>query len=153
MERLIPVLKEMGFKVGTIKHHLGRLSLDQPGKDSFRHREAGSEISMIATPTQVGIVLTLDHDPTLEELVFHMRGMDIVLCEGYKHSAFPKIEVFRDRPGKGPMFFQDPTLIALVTEAMGPWEVPSFPPHDPRGLAAFLAERIVASRGRSDGIP
>lgn len=153
IERLIPALKEMGFRVGTIKHHLGTLSLDQPGKDSFRHREAGSEISMIATPTQVGIVLSLDHEPALEELLLHMRGMDIVLCEGYKRSAFPKIEVFREGPGKNPMFLRDEALMALVSETRGPWDVPVFSPREPLALAAFLAERIRSSKRRSDGIP
>ena len=153
MERLIPALKKMGLRVGTVKHHLGKLTLDQPGKDSFRHREAGAEISMIATPGLVGMVMALDHDPSLEELVVHMREMDMVLCEGYKHSSFPKIEVFRKDLGGSPMFLGDETLMALVTEEEGQWRVPVFSPFEPDALAAFLAGKAAAGTAQSRGIP
>ena len=142
LEKLIPELKNRGLKVGTIKHHLGKLTLDQPGKDSFRHRQAGADVSMIATPGEVGIVIGWDSDPRVEELVLLMRGIDIVLCEGYKHSSIDKIEVFRADLGQEPVCRGEVSIMAIVSDSETDCGVPRFSPSDTAGLADFLEGHI-----------
>ena len=69
LERLIPELKDRGLKVGTIKHHHGDFTMDIPGKDSWRHKMAGAEKTIISSPNRIGMVIDSDHDHTPEELM------------------------------------------------------------------------------------
>ena len=138
IERLVPELKSMGLRVGTIKHHLHNFDIDYPGKDSWRHKQAGSERTMISSPHRIGMVMDVDHDYTLDELAPFLSGMDIILAEGYKKENKPKVEIFRAEIHKQPLCLDDGNLIALMTEADLDLSVPRFLPSDIRGLARFL---------------
>jgi len=146
LEQLIPALKNLGFKVATVKHHLGKLVLDQPGKDSFRHRKAGADASIIATPGEIGLVMSVDGDPGLDGLIPMVKCVDFVLCEGYRNTAYPKIEVFRRDLSRLPTCKGDDFLVALVTDSEEEWGIPRFSTHDPQGLARFLADHIESLR-------
>lgn len=147
LERLIPELRGMGLRVGTIKHHPGDFEMDIPGKDSWRHRQAGAVATMVSSPARIGMVLEVDHDHDLEELASFITGVDIVLAEGYKRAQCPKIEIFRSEVHDKPFCIDDGYLMAIVTDADVDLAVPRFVMDDVRGLAAFLSERFGLVQG------
>lgn len=94
--KLISELASRGFDVGSIKHHShGDFDIDYPGKDSFRHREAGATDTVIASPNKMARVRTMDHEVECAEIVATMPGHDIVVVEGYRKSGLPTIEIMR----------------------------------------------------------
>ena len=138
LENLIKELRGMGIKVGTIKHHKGPFEMDSPGKDSWRHKQAGSVTALISSPSGIGMVTDVDHDYTLEELVLYFHGVDVILCEGYKRAKIPKIEIFRAEIHERPVCLKDSYLKALVSDADLDLGVPRFALSDIKGLAEFL---------------
>lgn len=94
--KLISELAKRNYNVGSIKHHShGDFEIDYPGKDSYRHREAGATETVIASPVKMARVKTLDREIECSEIVASMPGHDIVVVEGYRKSGLPTIEVFR----------------------------------------------------------
>jgi molybdopterin-guanine dinucleotide biosynthesis protein B len=142
MEKLIPELNRMGLQVGSIKHDVHGFEMDQPGKDSWRHKKAGSKTSMISSPQRIGMVMDVDHDHSLDELALFFPGVDIILAEGYKKGGKPKVEIFRREVHSQPLCRNDETLIALMTDTNVDLGVPRFTTDDVRGVAVFLAERF-----------
>ncbi len=96
LEKLITELVSRGIKVGSVKHHshVG-FEIDYEGKDSWRHRQAGSSFVVVASPDQIAIVKKLDQELAVEEILAKMDAVDLILVEGYRHSALPTIELFR----------------------------------------------------------
>ncbi|MDJ0991834.1 MAG: molybdopterin-guanine dinucleotide biosynthesis protein B [Desulfobacterales bacterium] len=142
MVRLIQALVRRGYKVGTVKHDSQGGHVDHPGKDSFRHKAAGAATAIIASPRQVSVVADVDHEHDPEELLGLMGGMDIVLAEGYKRAALPKIEVYRPETGKAPACKGDARLLAVVSAAAADWGVPCFAPADIEALVDFLVQHV-----------
>ncbi len=142
MEKLIPELKRMGLQVGSIKHDVHGFEMDQPGKDSWRHKQAGSKISIISSLQRIGMVMDVDHDHSLDELALFFPGVDIILAEGYKRKDKPKVEIFRREVHSQPLCWNDETLIALMTDTNVDLSVPRFSTNDVRGLAVFLSKRF-----------
>ena len=142
MEKLINELRGLGIKVGTIKHHKGPFSMDSPGKDSWRHKQAGSVTALISSPSGIGMVADVDHDHSLDELVLYFPGVDVILCEGYKRAKKPKIEVFRPEVHERPFCLEDRYLKALVSDADLDLGVPRFPLSDIKGLTEFLCHHF-----------
>ena len=145
VEKLLPVLKKKNLKVGTIKHHHGALDLDKPGKDSWRHRKAGAEKTVIASPGCVGMTMTVDHEPVLDELMPYMTDMDLVIVEGYKKEKRPKVEIFRSAVHENPGFLDDPDLIAVASDTELVSHVPVFDLNNPEKLAVFIADYFKLS--------
>lgn len=138
--KLISEFTGRGFKVGSIKHAAHGFTMDQAGKDSWRHKEAGAAITMSASPGQIGMIMDVDHDYHPDELAPFFRGMDIILVEGYKHKDKPKIEVFDPRVGKEPILKDDRHLIALMCDVPIDSDVPRFLRDDVEGLVNFLID-------------
>ena len=138
LERLIPELTRRGLRVGTIKHDVHGFELDKPGKDSWRHKQAGAAISMISSPRQMGMVMDVDHDSEPNELAPFFTGVDLILTEGYKRGREPKVEVFRSEILPEPMCKDDPQLMALVSDEAVDVGVPRYSTEDIIGLAGFL---------------
>jgi molybdopterin-guanine dinucleotide biosynthesis protein B len=138
LERLIPELKRRGFKVGTVKHDVHGFQMDKPGKDSWRHKEAGATITVISSPYQIGMVMDVDHDHNLDELSRFFTGVDLILAEGYKRGDKPKVEIFRTEVHSEPLCRNDPHLIAMVSDAPVDLGVPRFALNDVEGLVTFL---------------
>ncbi|MEW6262902.1 MAG: molybdopterin-guanine dinucleotide biosynthesis protein B [Thermodesulfobacteriota bacterium] len=143
IEKLLPQLKRLGLKVGTIKHDVHGFEIDRPGKDSWRHKRAGASATIISSPTQMALIRDSDHDQTLDELLGHFQGLDLVLTEGYKREKRPKIEVFRPEVHSEPLCRDDRNLIALVSDAALDLGVPRFGLEEVEKLAAFLKDRIA----------
>ena len=140
--KLIPELKEMGFRVGTIKHDVHGFEIDHPGKDSWRHKQAGAVTTVISSPRQIGMVMDADHDYTLEELIPFLSGVDIIVAEGYKRENKPKVELFRPEVHHEPLCLNDGNLIAMITDSGLDPGVPKFATDDIRGFADFLIDRF-----------
>ena len=146
IEKLISALKRRGLRIGTIKHDVHGFEMDQPGKDSWWHKQAGAATTVITSPKQVGMVMDSDHDHHPLELLFLMAGMDIVIVEGFKRANLPKIEVFRPENGKPPACRGDRNLLAVVSNASLDWGVPRYTVDDVK----ILADVIIKKFGLND---
>ena len=138
IEKLILEFKLRGFRVGTIKHDVHGFEMDRPGKDSWRHKQAGASTTIITSPKHIGMVMDADHDHHPLELLPLMPGMDLVLIEGFKRANFPKIEVFRSENGKPPACREDKNLIAVVSNTSLGWSVPRYTAGDFQSLTEFI---------------
>jgi len=138
VENLIPELKGRGLRMGTIKHDVHGFEMDKPGKDSWRHKQAGATATIISSPHQIGMVMDVDHEHSLDELAHFFPGVDIILVEGYKRAKRPKIEIFRPELRKEPLCKDDDFLVALISDALVDLGVPRFSRDNIQGLADFL---------------
>ena len=138
IEKLISLLNNKGLRVGTIKHHLHDIEMDSPGKDSWRHKQAGAETTIIATPNQIGMVMDTDHDLSPDELISFFPDKDIILLEGYKYGNQPKVEIFRKDVHQTPACLGDKNLIAMVSDTDLKSDIPQFALDDISGLVQFL---------------
>src|SRR5271169_3571336 len=119
LEKIIPLLKQRGLRISVIKHAHHDFDIDKPGKDSFRHREAGAHEVMIASGHRWALMheLRRESEPSLEELCALLSPCDMVLVEGYKFSGIPKLEVHRAITGHPLLYPNDPNIIAVVWTA------------------------------------
>ncbi len=146
IEKLISAFKQRGLRVGTIKHDVHGFEMDRPGKDSWRHKQAGASTTIITSPRQIGMVMDADHDHHPLELLPLMAGMDIVIVEGFKRANLPKIEVFRSENGKPPACRGDKNLIAVVSNTPLDWGVPRYTDDD----VEILTDVIIQKFGLTD---
>jgi len=140
---LLPRLRAGGRRVSTIKHAHHGFDLDQPGKDSFRHRQAGAVEVMVASGTRWALTHELrgEPEPALPALLARMAAVDLVLVEGFKTEPFPKIEVHRPTLARPPIWPGQPDVIAVATDApvlMAPCDRPVLPLNDPDAVAAWI---------------
>ncbi|MFN3400553.1 MAG: molybdopterin-guanine dinucleotide biosynthesis protein B, partial [Ferrovibrio sp.] len=119
---LIPLLVARGVKVSTIKHAHHDFDIDRPGKDSYRHREAGASEVLISSAKRYAVMHELRGaaEPTLDELLTRLSPVDLVLVEGFKTSGHAKIEVWRAAVGKPMRQPDDPSIIAVASDAALP---------------------------------
>ncbi len=146
IERLIPVLRRRGLRVGALKHHhVGDFQADTPGKDSYRHAQAGATLTGVIAPEKVALFLRTGEPVHPADLVRLFEDhVDIVLAEGFFQAGFAKIEVVRVVLGWEPRVTKADGLIALVTD--GKWDpgVPRFGLDDVEPLADLLATEARA---------
>jgi molybdopterin-guanine dinucleotide biosynthesis protein B len=142
IEKLIPELRKMGLRVGTIKHDVHGFEMDKPGKDSWRHKKAGSVSTIISSSEKIGMVRDVDHDFTIDELLYYCTDLDIILTEGYKREKRPKVEIFRPEVHDTPLCEGDDKLLALVSDQNQDLGVPRFGLEDVSGLADFLIKSL-----------
>ena len=144
MEKLVRLLVSWDLKVATIKHDIHEFEMDQPGKDSWRHKHAGALVSAISSPSKIGMVMDVDHDHDPNELAQFFPHVDLIIAEGYKHAPYPKLEVFRSEgnPHKKPLSGKDPDLIALISDQVHTLPVPCFRLSDVREVAEFLIQGL-----------
>ncbi len=148
IEKLLPELSKRGLKVGTIKHDVHGFDIDRPGKDSWRHKQAGAQATIISSPTKLALVMDTNHDHHLDELQYYFNGMDLILTEGYKRETKPKIEIFRPEAHPEPLCRGDKNLIALVSDTVIDLGVPRFNLDDAAGVASFLKEEFIGENGQ-----
>src|SRR3990170_7266977 len=116
IERLVPELIARGRRVATIKHDAHNFDIDIPGKDTWRHRQAGSDTTIIASASKVAMVRLVDREAELDELLRLVdRSYDLVLVEGLRRSPLPKILVHRPELGDPPDLLGE--VWGVVTEA------------------------------------
>ncbi len=144
IEKLIPILKNKGYRIGTIKHSHHVFDFDKFGKDSWRHKDAGAETVIIASPGKIAMVKN-DHDGTLEGLIGYFEDLDLLITEGYKGARRPKIEVVRAARHNNALLNNDDCLVAIVTDARLVVDVPVFGLEDIEKLAAFIEEKFLTT--------
>lgn len=115
---LIPVLIKLGFSVSTVKHTHHHFDVDQPGKDSYRHREAGAKEVLLTSSQRWALLHEVRNEPQpdMEEMMSHMSPVDVVLVEGFKSHDFPKIEVYRPSLGKPIIGHLKQNVVAIITD-------------------------------------
>jgi len=148
IEKLIPELVRRGLKVGTVKHDVHGFDMDKPGKDSWRHKQAGASTTIISSPYQIGMVMDVDHDHQPDELLPLFPGVDIILAEGYKRGNKPKLEIFRPEIAHEPLCKDDENLLALICDTNVDLGVPRFSFKDMDGIVNFLIVRFNLSAAR-----
>lgn len=144
LEKLIPELKRRGYRVATIKHHFHPgFEIDQPGKDSWRHAQAGSDHVFLVASDKVASIRRVDQEPTLDEIAATIRDVDIILAEGYKWVDRPKIEVVR--AVRSTEIFSSPEdLLAIVSDlALPVGDVPHFELDDVPGLVDLIERHFL----------
>ncbi|MGK9235536.1 molybdopterin-guanine dinucleotide biosynthesis protein B [Inquilinus limosus] len=118
LAKLIPVLIARGLTVSTVKHAHHEFDVDQPGKDSWRHREAGATEVLVSSSRRWALMH--EHrgaaEPPLEALLAKLEPVDLVLVEGFKRERYPKLEVWRAETGKPPLYPEDPDIIAVASD-------------------------------------
>jgi len=145
IERLVPVLVAQGWRVSLLKHAHHAFDVDRPGKDSWRHRQAGCTEVLIGSANRWALMHELRGapEPSLHELLERMSPCDLVLVEGWKHAAIPKIEVHRAACPAELLAASDPWVVAVATDLpVLPVPVPRLYIDDIEGLAAFVAARF-----------
>ena len=117
MERLVYEICGRGLRVSTIKHAHHATDIDQPGRDSSRHREAGAREVIVASPVRWALMHELrgHPEPPLEDLVARLTPVDLVLVEGYKRAPHPKIEAHRVETGQPLLAGDNPTVQAVAS--------------------------------------
>ena len=120
--KLIPALIARGLRVSTLKHAHHGFDLDQPGKDSFFHRAAGATEVIISSAKRWAILHELREEPEwdLGGLVAKMSPVDLLLVEGFKRDAFPKLEIHRIANGKPLLHPEDPHIVAVASDSALP---------------------------------
>ena len=120
--KLIPRLLARGVRVSTLKHAHHGFDLDTPGKDSFMHRAAGATEVIISSAKRFAILHELREEPEwdLRDLVGKMSAVDLVLVEGFKRDAFPKLEIHRAANGKPLIAPEDPHIVVIACDTALP---------------------------------
>ena len=118
IEGVIAGLKAAGQRVSVVKHAHKVFDIDQPGKDSWRHRQAGAAEVVVANGRRLALVREFDteQDLSVHQLLAELSDCDWALVEGFKHGDLPKIEVWRQALGRAPLYPEDPFVVAVVTD-------------------------------------
>jgi molybdopterin-guanine dinucleotide biosynthesis protein B len=147
VERLIPAFKLMGLRVSVAKHAHHDFDIDRPGKDTYRHRQAGAFEVIVASDHRLALMREFERPARVN--VHHLLaelydGVDWVLVEGFKDSNLPKIEVWRAASGKPARYPDDDFVVAIATDSPGELPVSTLRPvldlNDPDSVARWLAD-------------
>ena len=143
VERLIPEFKGRGYKVGSIKYTTGDHVFDVPGKDSFRHAQAGAESTLIISPHKIAFFSNhLLGEDTEELLGFLFKGYDLIIGEGFRDCPYPKIEVMASSHDQPPLCTRQDNLIAIVCDEKINVPVPVFSTNQIRELVDHVEKRL-----------
>lgn len=146
LKRLIPVLVDTGLRISTVKHAHHEFDVDQPGKDSWEHRQAGATEVLVASGRRWALMHELRDapEPSLAALLQPMSAVDLVLVEGFKRDSHPKLEVHRAANQKPPLHPDDPAIIGIAADVGFPHAgLPVFGLDDITQIAAFI---VAAAR-------
>lgn len=152
MVGLIPALVARGVRVSTLKHAHHTFDVDQPGKDSYEHRAAGATEVMVSSGARWALMHELRGAPeaTVEQLISHMTPVDLLIIEGFKHHAHPKLEIHRPVVGKPLLCNDDPHVVAVASDAkVAGLRVPLFDLNDIDGIADFIINHCGLARKKA----
>ncbi len=150
LRQLIPEMVSRGLKVSTLKHAHHNFDVDKPGKDSYEHRQAGANEVMISSGNRWALMHELRGaaEPKVEDLIQKMSPVDLVLIEGFKKSAHPKLEIHRPSVGKPLLHPDDPHIVAVACDqALNDIPLPQLDLNDTPGIADFILKHC----GLADG--
>ncbi|MFA3917194.1 molybdopterin-guanine dinucleotide biosynthesis protein B [Ruegeria hyattellae] len=144
MERLVAEITDRGHSVSTIKHAHHAFDVDQPGRDSYRHRVAGAQEVLLASGHRVALMQELRGapEPALSDLLARLSPVDLVLIEGYKREPHPKIEAFRAEAGNDLIAPDDPSIRAVASDCALTIDRPVFELGDTSAIADFILSEV-----------
>ena len=145
LTRVIPCLIARGLRVSTIKHAHHAFDVDQPGKDSYVHREAGATEVLVSSASRFALMHELrgNREWTLDALLEKLSPVDLVLVEGFKTQAHPKLEVFRAVVKKPPLHPQDENIVAIASDRPLEAKVPVVSLDDIEAVSDILVEKAA----------
>ncbi len=143
MERLVTEITARGFTVSTVKHAHHSFDIDHPGRDSYRHRDAGAREVLLTSGNRWALMHELRGEPEqkLSELLTKLSPVDLVLIEGFKRDAHPKIECHRAATGNGLIAADDDTVVAVASDEGVEIKLPVFDLDDTAKIADFVLEQ------------
>jgi len=150
IEKVIPLLVAGGLRVSLVKHAHHEFDVDQPGKDSWRHRHAGCAEVLITSSRRWALMHELrgGPEPSLQDQLKHLAPCDIVIIEGFKHAEMPKIEVHR-RDGHTPLIHpEDAHVVAVATDERLDTGLPQLDLDDAAAVARFIIQHLGLNRAR-----
>ena len=144
MERLVSEITGRGFTVSTVKHAHHSFDVDQPGKDSHRHRQAGASQVLLSSRNRVALMTELRgaEEPPLEALLAQLAPCDLVLIEGYKRDRHLKIEAHRAATGQPLIAPEDDTIRAVASDSAPALDRPVFHLDDTGAIADFILREV-----------
>ncbi len=144
LEKLIPLLRADGAKISLIKHAHHGFDVDQPGKDSYRHRRAGASEVLVASDVRWALMHenASAQEPQLQELLSRLSACDLVLVEGWKRDPIPKIEVHRADNGKPWLYPDDENILAVASDGPPPDKKTWLALDDVAAIRAFIKQEI-----------
>lgn len=147
IERLIPLFIARGLKVSLIKHAHHSFDVDQPGKDSYRHRHAGCTEVLVTSSRRWALVHELRGapEPGFAELLERVSPCDLILVEGFKREKLPKLEVYRASVGEPPLYPQDASIVAVASDQRVETKLPQFDLDDAPAIADFVLRHVGLS--------
>lgn len=146
LEKVIKELKNRGIRIAIIKHDAHQFEIDHPGKDTWRHGQAGADIVAISSPGKVAVIEKRETELTLDEMIARISNVDIILTEGYKRENKPKIEVFRSVVHQE-MLCQPEELIAIASDVSWDMGVPCYHIDDAPGVASEIEKYMRYFKG------
>jgi len=150
IEKVIPLLVAEGLRVSLVKHAHHEFDVDLPGKDSYRHRHAGASEVLVSSSARWALMHELRGapEPTLQDQLQHLSPCDLVIVEGYKSAAIPKIEVHRSASSTPLLHPDDPHVVAVVTDEELDTPLPQIGLDDAPGVARFVIKFLALDRAR-----
>ncbi|MEM6307107.1 MAG: molybdopterin-guanine dinucleotide biosynthesis protein B [Pseudomonadota bacterium] len=144
MERLVTEITARGLTVSTLKHAHHSFDVDQPGRDSHRHRMAGAHQVLLSSANRWALMTELHgtQEPVLDNLLAQMAPADLILIEGWKTSPHPKIECFRADAGHDLIAPGDPTILAVAADTYHDLDRPVFDLNDTGAIADFILGQV-----------
>ncbi|GMR05050.1 MAG: molybdopterin-guanine dinucleotide biosynthesis protein B [Thermodesulfobacteriota bacterium] len=160
LEKVVTELTSRGFKVGTIKHDVHGFEIDRPGKDSARHGAAGAVSVVLTSPDKMALIKKVSEEWPPERIAAtFLDDVDVIVAEGFKGSALPKIEIARKAVSAKPVCETDETLLAYVSDMEIKGERPVFGLDDFKGVAGLIEEKVIKAAPQNsvslvvDGVP
>ena len=146
LTRVIPLFREQGLRVSVIKHAHHKFEVDVPGKDSWRHREAGAEEVLVSSANRWALMHELrgQPEPRLPDLLTKMTRVDLVVVEGYKSEPHRKIEVHRAANGKPLLFPDDPRIVGIASDVAVETRLPVVHLDDIASVAALMRRSAIS---------
>lgn len=144
IEQLIPLFTSRGMTVSLIKHAHHTFEVDQPGKDSYRHRKAGCTEVLVTSSRRWALVHELRGapEPELTEQIKRISPCDLLLVEGYKRERIPKLEVYRAETGEPLIHPHDQNIVAIASDVRIETTLPQFDLNAPLPIAEFVLKHL-----------
>ena len=147
IEAMMPWFNAQGLEVAVIKHSHHRLEFEPPHKDSARFRNAGAREVIVASPYHYALFHNLNQndEPLLVDLVQRLQPVDVVLVEGYRQAAIPRLEVYRPSRGVEPVYPHTEQVVAIATDTpLAMTDRICLDLNQPQDVAAFIWEQVRA---------
>lgn len=139
---IVEELKNRGYRVATIKHHGKDFEMDYPGKDTWKHAQAGADRVIISSPVKMASIERVEKEYDLDDIISTIDNVDIIITEGYKEEYKPKLEVIRKGVFENLVSKED-ELFAIVTDFMLPVEKPQFDFEQVKDIVDLIEKRFL----------